>query len=269
MSDELIINHNAGFFSCCSIRLFQLIDFFNNKKKLPTRIDASKQFSFYKQNPFDENEDLNFLFFKHYNHVEETIEYIDNINYTWDDQFIPYKNIDIQKINFFIRKYFTLSDFIKNIITETEKKYEIDYENTISVCYRGNDKWRETKIAKYEDFFIKCDELNKKNQNCKFFLQTDELEFLKEFYKNFPNTFHLQEIPVIHKNKDGVVHYTINPSNKPTFACDILKSIYMLSKSKHVITHSGNCGIWIYLFRNNVENFHQYLNHNNNFSGWI
>ena len=182
---------------------------------------------------------------------------------------MPYKNFKIEKINLFIKRYFTLSNFIYNLITETEKKYEINYNNTISVCYRGNDKSTETNIANYDDFFIKCDDINKKNKNCKFFLQTDELEFLKNFYKIFPNTFHLEEIPVISKTQNMAVHNTIQQDDKPMFACNILKSIYMLSKSKHVITHTGNCSMWIYLFRNNPKNFHQYINHENNYIGWL
>jgi hypothetical protein len=267
MSDKLIIDHNAGFFSCCSVRLSQIINYYNIYNKEPKILDVSRQFSFYKKNPFDENEDLNFLFFKNYN-LLDSIEHTSNLNFSWDDQYIDYKNFEIEKLYLFIKKYFTLSDYVYNIIIDAEKKYEIDYNNTISVCYRGNDKTKETNIANYDDFFLKCDDFNKKNKNCKFFLQTDELEFLKEFYKNFPNTFHLHEIPVISKNENMAVHHTISQFDKPMFACNILKSIYMLSKSKHVITHTGNCGMWIYFFRNNSKNFYQYLNHNNQ-SKWV
>lgn len=266
MDDTLIIDHNAGFFSCCSVRLAQIINYYNEYKKEPKILDFSKQFSFYKQNSFDE--DINSLFFKDYK-LLDSIKHISNLNFSWDDQYITYKNFEIEKLNLFIKKYFTLSDFIYNLITETEKKYKIDYDNTISVCYRGNDKIKETNIANYEDFFLKCDEINKKNKNCKFFLQTDELEFLQKFYDIFPNTFHLQEIPVISKNNDMAVHHTIQQHDKPMFACNILKSIYMLSKSKHVITHTGNCSMWIYLFRNDPKNFHQYINHKNNHLEWL
>ena len=57
---ELTIEHNAGFFSCCSVRLSNIISFFNDKKRLPHTIDCSQQFYCYKDNHL---EDINNTFF--------------------------------------------------------------------------------------------------------------------------------------------------------------------------------------------------------------
>ena len=46
MSIKII--HNAGFFSCCSVKLHQIIKFFNTQKKLPDIVDSSAQFKWYK-----------------------------------------------------------------------------------------------------------------------------------------------------------------------------------------------------------------------------
>ena len=34
----------------------------------------------------------------------------------------------------------------------------------------------------------------------------------------------------------------------------------LLSKCKFIITHTGNCGIWTVLYRNNSDGVHQYRN---------
>jgi hypothetical protein len=47
-SNTLTVTHNAGFFSCCHIRLEKIIEFYNNYGNLPERIDGSKQFAKYK-----------------------------------------------------------------------------------------------------------------------------------------------------------------------------------------------------------------------------
>ena len=39
---------NAGFFSCCSIRLNKIVDYINLNRKLPTSVDSSQQFLWYK-----------------------------------------------------------------------------------------------------------------------------------------------------------------------------------------------------------------------------
>ena len=48
MANKLIINHNSGFFSCCSIRLFKIIEYMKKYKKTPDIIDSSRQFLNYK-----------------------------------------------------------------------------------------------------------------------------------------------------------------------------------------------------------------------------
>ena len=43
----LYTNHNAGFFSCCSVKLDNIIQYYNKYKKLPI-VDSSKQYEWYK-----------------------------------------------------------------------------------------------------------------------------------------------------------------------------------------------------------------------------
>ena len=268
MSEVLYVDHNAGFFSCCSVKLTKIIDYFNLNQKEPSLIDCSKQFDAYKLNPSNENEDLTLTYFKNFNNFD-SIPHINNVNFFWENQFESYKDILYEQIYPFVEKYFSLSDKVLNLVFKSEQKYNIDYENTISVCYRGNDKHRETNIASYSEFFLKSKEVLAKNPNCKFFVQTDEQEFLDEFYKEFPNTFHLQEMPLISRNKSVVIHTMVQQDQRPLFGCRILQSIYMQSKCKHVITHSGNCGLWIALFRGNPNNISQYLNHKTTQRGWV
>ena len=44
----LIMKHNAGFFSCCNVKLYSLIYYFNTHKEIPMVVDSSKQFEWYK-----------------------------------------------------------------------------------------------------------------------------------------------------------------------------------------------------------------------------
>ena len=42
------ISHNSGFFSCCSVKLTEIVKFINLNKRLPDHVDSSKQFRLYK-----------------------------------------------------------------------------------------------------------------------------------------------------------------------------------------------------------------------------
>lgn len=41
------ITHNAGFFSCCSVKLTKIVEFINLNKKLPDSVDSSAQFKYH------------------------------------------------------------------------------------------------------------------------------------------------------------------------------------------------------------------------------
>jgi hypothetical protein len=267
MPVELVIDHNAGFFSCCSVRLAKIIHFFNDHKKEPLTIDWSKQFAFYKKEPNNPQEDLNLLFFSLPD--SNSITYQNNIHFHWDSQFEPYSNLDYTALTPFIKKYFNPSNFVKELLLTFENKTSINYENTVGVCYRGNDKHQETDIAPYEQFIKKCQDILKESPNINFFVQTDETEFKDIFIKEFPNTFFYHEIPTINANKGLAVHDLISLEQKSFFAALFLSSIIALSKCKNIVTHSGNCGMWTTLYRGNNKNVYQFLNHKTNKLGWI
>ena len=153
MSAELNIRHNAGFFSCCSVRLTEIVNFFNKHKREPLAINCDQQFAIYKNNL---EEDINSIFF---NPTIEPILYKTYVDYHWEHQFIPYFKLDFESITPFIKKYFNVSDYIQELTCNIEKTYDINYANIIGVCYRGNDKCTETSLASYDEFIYKCQEI--------------------------------------------------------------------------------------------------------------
>lgn len=266
MSAELIIDHNAGFFSNCSVKLARIIEFYNKNNREPDTVDSSRQFASYKIETDNINEDVSLLYFS--KPSKEKINFNSKILFHWDFQYEPYYNLDFTTLEPFVKKYFTPTEFITTKIKDLEKKYCIDYTNTVGVCYRGNDKHTETRIASYQDFFEKCKEIQTKQNNIRFFIQTDEKEFRDAFIEQFPNSFFCEEIPAINSNKQLAIHNAIYSKHRPLFGALFLSSVLMLSKCEHFVTHSGNCGIWPVLFRNNIKNVHQYLNHGI-YTGWI
>jgi len=253
-NNNLIVTHNAGLFSCCSVKLSEIINFFNTYKQLPFNVVNDFLFDAYK--PYSTYNINNELYENASNIV---IEYKNNIDFHHDHQFIPYNTLDLNLLVPFIEKYFTASKKVKDYTNKLELKYNIDYSNTAAVYYRGNDKCKETGIASYDVFFDKCEELYKENNDVKFLVQTDELEFKDEFCKRFPNSFFINEIPIISKNENIVIHKLVLPDHRPAFAMRILSMTQIIAKCKHLITHTGNCGLWAVLYRGNSNNVHQFL----------
>ena len=99
------ITHNAGFFSCCSVKLTYIVEYINSNKKIADSVDSSKQFELYKN---DKNKDITFDYFEHYDNIKDDI-IIHNINYHNSYQFSDYSNLDYEYITPLIKKYFSPS----------------------------------------------------------------------------------------------------------------------------------------------------------------
>jgi hypothetical protein len=238
----LKVNHNAGFFSCCSIRLLFILDYFNENKKLPDIVDSSEQFKFYK-NHFDS--DITFLFFKDYNFIYEKIEYqkeVKLVSTPTDPQFSNYSKINFEQIHPFIVKYFSLSNDILNLKTTIENKYNIDYENTCLIRYRGQDKCKETIQPNFFELMEIAKSLSIKNDKLRFLILTDTPEFLKYAEQNLHHRMFYVEFPL-----SEILYFV-------TIICSIAP------KCKYIIHTSGNSELFMMLYRGNTNGCYQYLN---------
>ena len=258
---NLVVTHNAGFFSCCSVKLHRIVEFINKHKKLPDTCDSSKQFQWYKRtNSHLINRDITYDYFKHYNTIEIKEEKYYPIDYNWNHQFINYSDIQYNNLNPLIKMYFSPSDDIKKIINNMEEKYNLKYENICVLFYRGNDKVTETKLSSYESYLSFTKLILEKKPNTQFLLQSDETEFLEFMTEKFPNNsfYFKDEIRHIRKNSNKTVDH-LNFNNYE-FSKKYLAITIIMSKCKYVICGSGNCSIWIMFFRKNNKNTCQFLN---------
>jgi hypothetical protein len=254
----LNISHGrtAGFFSNCSVRLKKIIEFLKVENEPPERIDSSKQFRNYKENINDATEDFAKYFFKEKEAktVFEMCEF--GLNHS---QYQKYKELEFDKLNPLVETFFSPSVAIQSIAQTLESKYSIDHENTCAVYYRGNDKVIETELADYGQFFSKAKEILQNNPRIKFLIQTDELEFAEKFKQEFPNSFWFDELSMINHNLESSVHHSLPRNQRKEHASYFLAAIIVMSKTKHLITYSGNCGLWTVLYRGHAKNVHQYL----------
>ena len=117
------ITHNAGFFSCCSVKLHSIVNFINLHKKLPDEVDSSEQFKWYK-NGNCQKQDVTFDYFEHYKNVKN-VNIIHPIKYRHEHQYLNYANLDYKCITPLIKKYFSPSAEINKIINNIEKKPKI------------------------------------------------------------------------------------------------------------------------------------------------
>jgi hypothetical protein len=251
MENKLIVTHDAGFFSCCTIRLQSIINFYNKTGLLP-EVDSSGQWSNYKDDP--QYLDITDKLFK----TKDTIIDKKQILFSDDDkedQFSDYSQINFGDVNFFVDKYFSPSDDVELIKLFFIKKYNIDVNNIISVLFRGNDKSREIHLPSYNQFLIKIDELKLKYPEFKLLIQTDENEFCDFIKSKYPDSIVIQELKRINRS-DTAIQFVTPIGERFNLAKNFLGVMKIISETSHLITNKGNVGMWSCLFRGNFNNVH-------------
>lgn len=256
------ITHNAGFFSCCNVRLREIINYFNENQQLPEKVDSSSQFMLYKPRYLLYN-DITHAFFVHDD--ISNICYKKNINITSDsseDQFSNYKLLNIKDIKPVIQKYFTPSQEIIEIQKKLISRYKININNCIAIYYRGTDKYKETilgEFSKYDDMINKIKENNGVTNELSLLVQSDSRQFVNYIKQKHNNVIIIKENKTSNANQ-GIHLEKDNIGNQNYVDIKILfASFLILSKCKHLICSSSNCSLWMMYYRENTENVYQYL----------
>lgn len=266
--DKIVIKHgvplmgagtygddNVGFFCHCSVRLTHILEFVNNYKKLPVAIDGTEQFKLYK--PADRKyEDITSDFF------EENKDIL--INYHRQYQFHPhwqfgsYINFPFYEFAPFVRRFFAPSQQIKDLISQLELKYNIDYDNSCMAYYRGTDKYLETELISFDEMFAQIEDVRSMRPGINVVIQSDQTQFIELAREKYPGAT-IFENENVHTTTNNGIHYIYKDDENYKIISHFLAIMFIMSKCKYVITGSGNCGLWIALLRGNTDNYFQYL----------
>lgn len=248
-TNKLVVTHDAGFFSCCTIRLQSIIKFFNETGILPV-VDSSRQWSNYKDDK--EYSDITDKLFKTKNTTIEKKEIVFNFDGK-EDQFGDYSLINYNDLVFFVDKYFSLAD---NVVEKTNyyiNKYDINLEETISVIYRGNDKGSEIHLPSFESYLNKLNDIIKHYPQKKILIQTDENEFCDFMLSKFPDAIVIQELKRINRYHTAI-QFVTPIGEKFNLAINFLSVLFLISQTSVVLTNKGNVGLWCCLYRGNKNN---------------
>ena len=251
----LIISHsNTGFFSCCSMQLHKIIEYYNKYRQLPESINTDMQFDWYRPGTTE----------TYFTVTSTQIKFRARVDYEHFHQYTDYMKLDYIGLAPFIKRYFSPSEEIQSIIQGMETKYMLDYKNICVLFYRGNDKTTETQTPQYEDYVKRGKALLEKESDLRFLVQSDETEFIDAMETAFPGKCLVLKDEIRHISKSLTTVDKVFKEDNFRFSKFYLAITYVMSKCNHVICGSGNCSIWITLFRGNSRNIQQFLK-----TGWI
>ena len=254
MFQEEIITatHDAGFFSVCNINLLTVMDYFNRCSRF-CKLDTSNQWSLYKDEPGDVYNQ-----FFNYNPNPIDIEPQSYITGDTEIQFCNYKLINYNFVNPFIYKYFSFSDKVLEIKKQLLHKYDISPTNTISIFYRGGDKYKETNLPSYEDMESKLKEITNLFPNNKIIAQSDEIEFCNYIKSQYNDVIVFDECKKISKDMRSAIQYHTGQGERVINTQTFLAIMSIISETQHIILNSGSISMFICFFRGNADNIYQY-----------
>ncbi len=253
----LYCGHNAGFFSNCTVTLWNLVELYKSGYPLVNRIDFSRAFDPYKgDTEVSRAFDLYPYLFRLGHPVppppKGDLEYVNHHGI--------YKLTNLRAQLPLIRRYFQLSEPTLRIQRELMERYEPDFSRTISVVYRGTDKGKEVVVADPEQYLTEARALLQRNPDHRVLIQTDDLHTRDLFMDRLGDKcFFFEEMPVT--NGPRAIHYldeTVLQMSKTRFAQLLLAVVDLLSRSRHIVNHTGNMALWVCLFRGNAENVTQF-----------
>lgn len=245
-------SHAYGFFSCCSVKLFYIIQYYNQSKTLP-KVNSDNLYVLYQP-----RNDITFDFFKPYLNINVSIMcdstiFIDINCY----QFTDYSKVDYSRILPFVNKYFSPSDEILQTQMKLKQAYNILPDNTIGVYYRGTDKKNETIIDSFESYYSKTNDILKRT-SMQVLIQSDSKDFITYMKDRLPNAIVILENDTSSLNT-GIHHVKSREENYKDIK-NLFPTFLILSECKHLICGSSNGSIWMMFYRGNTKNVHQNLN---------
>ena len=251
----IIPTNGCGFFSTC----FCLLNNILNAKQW-TNINGIKIFSWYKSNDLKDKDIYPEYFLK----KETTVDYFPSSLksvHVYKHQFMNFDNIKFDLVNKITNFYFTPSIKIENIISTMEKKYSINYSETLTIFFRGADKKQETTLPKYDEYLNNVNKIISNDNTIKsVIIQSDEHSFIEFMKQNINNNINIivftDEIRTLKSNEINKYRSVdrINKNENFYYSKHFLAITYIMSKSYKIILNSGNISFFIVLFRNNNKN---------------
>jgi len=256
-SSVLYCGHNAGFFSNCSVALWNLAEIQRKQLPLPQRIDFSRAFSSYRNKAQEEQHtDLYPIFF-----APDTRITLPR------DRALPdikhhglYRFLDYKTYTPWVKRYFSLSAQAQGLEATLIQKYQIDFARTIAVVYRGTDKGIEVQLASPDAYLVQARRLLRQHPGYRVLIQTDELAVRSKFTEALGEAcFFIAEMPV--SSSGAVVHDLDDDAllmDRSEFGCMLTAVTHLLSQCALVVNHTGNMALWICLFRGHAQGLWQF-----------
>jgi hypothetical protein len=243
--------HNAGFCSDLNIQIDFLKKFYNTEElynNYTVEINGVNAW-------INHHNNTECLYTKLFNQNKDKFITPPYTGPAHDERHEIYKNYDLLSLYHLLMKYYDFSEEQRSLYENIIKQYQINFDNTIAVCYRGTDKGGEVTLASPQEYINLTSRLLESDEKCRVLIQTDQGQVAELFKFTFKDKcIIIKEMPVTdsHAPIHQIYYKDIN------FTKNFNAVIRILANSKYLINHTGNTGLAIAGFRGSAENLYQF-----------
>jgi hypothetical protein len=167
-----------------------------------------------------------------------------------------YSTLPLKRVRGHIARYFSPNETVIREESDLLARYNINPAQTISVCFRGTDKSTEIALEDPQVYLDAARTTMKKHPRTRVLVQTDQAQVRDFLLKEIgERAFFIEEMPVTYSSQ--AIHDVISPEAQISFGRTLLATVLIMSRSRHLITHTGNMALWTVLFRQNMRNVTQ------------
>ena len=138
--------------------------------------------------------------------------------------------------------------------------YRLDLSNTVVLLYRGTDKAIEVTPATPESYAAVAAALLAREPGLTVLCQTDQAQARDAIALCLPQTIWFSELPVT--EGDRAIHNLDVASEfkltKAEMSLRLLAMTTLVARAKYVVTHTGNLGAWVAIYRGQRDGLYQF-----------
>jgi hypothetical protein len=251
------LRHRAGFFSICSTLLDSILDL-HRCGIVAEHVDCASSFHDFR-GPGD-TADLYPRLFRPDPTVQLPADRLPRFRPVGHHH-LHYRDLDFDAVAPYLRRHFQPSEATLATRDALLGRKGLDPARLIGLCWRGTDKHREVPPTDVTAYIALADRLLAADPTLRVLVQTDQMQARDAVVGHFgQRCVFFDEMPVT----DGaVVMHRLDLGGlygmaRPDFAQTLLASVLAVASCRHLITHTGNVGLWLALFRGTAQDLFQF-----------
>jgi hypothetical protein len=251
---------NCGFYSNQTQTFLSLLILQRDYNIIPDEIDY--QFGFRRITPLESSRDIYVDFYR--TDLTKSVDIGKQVVIPDENQ-KQFDLYDWDLYNQIINRFFNTSDIVesrkKSLLRNYFESKNIKLEKTISVLYRGTDKYTEVRLASPEDYLKVVNHLLEVTNATNVLIQTDDGKVSDFFKSELGDKVICFSEPKVSYNKESVLDNLEAKDNFNGIKDHQLwfdAALRIVSECGYLVNHTGNCALWANLYRGNTKNVFQF-----------